>query len=84
MHTVTGAVRVKVLDGKVDGKRLTALDIAWHYDIVITTLQRLSTEGSPDNRSSSALTQVRGPKTLIKRLIVLSHACIYSAVGKYY
>lgn len=84
MHTVTGAVRVKVLDGKVEGERLTALDIAWHYDIVVTTFQRLSTEGSPDKWSSSALTQVKSSKILIKRLIVLSHACIYSAVGKYY
>lgn len=55
MHTVTGTIRVRVLG---DAEPLNALDIAWHYDIVITTFQRLSNEGSLGKRSSAALKQV--------------------------
>jgi len=60
MHTEADKVRVKVLDSRRDSKPLTALDIAWHYDVVITTFQRLSIERSLGKRSSytSALIQV--------------------------
>ncbi|CAL8471722.1 g11264 [Coccomyxa elongata] len=55
MHTVTGTVRVRVLDSRGDAEPLNALDIAWHYDIVITTFQRLSNEGSLGKQSSASV-----------------------------
>ena len=46
MHIAEDALRVKVLDRAADGRESTAMDIAWHYDLVITTFQRLSVEWS--------------------------------------
>ena len=46
MHIAEGALRVKVLNKAAGGKEFTALDTAWHYDLVITTFQRLSVEWS--------------------------------------
>ncbi len=62
MHTAN-AVRVKVLDTRLDADPLAALDIAWKYDIVITTFQRLSLEGSLGKQS--ALAQVDHCQPLI-------------------
>ena len=66
MHTACDAVRVKVLVSKLDEE---PQDIAWHYDIVITTFQRLSTECSSGKQSK--LTQV---KLLTKALFTCLHS----------
>ena len=46
MHIAEGALRVKVLDRAADGRESTAMEVAWHCDLVITTFQRLSVEWS--------------------------------------
>ena len=46
MHIAEGALRVKVLDRAADGRESTAMETAWHCDLVITTFQRLSVEWS--------------------------------------
>ena len=46
MHIAEGALRVRVLDRAADGRESTAMEIAWHCDLVITTFQRLSVEWS--------------------------------------
>ena len=46
MHIAEGALRVTVLDRAADGRESTAMEIAWHCDLVITTFQRLSVEWS--------------------------------------
>ena len=46
MHIAEGALRVKILDRAADGRESTAMEVAWHCDLVITTFQRLSVEWS--------------------------------------
>ncbi len=60
MHTAEGALRVLVLDRTADGHEHTALDTAWHHDLVITTFQRLSVEwGKGRKNVRSLFRQVR-------------------------
>ena len=60
MHTAPGALRVLVLDKAADGFEHTALDTAWHHDLVITTFQRLSVEwGKGRKNVRSLFSQVR-------------------------
>ena len=62
MHTAEGALRVRVLDKTADGQEHTALDTAWHHDLVITTFQRLSVEwGKGRKNVRSLFSQVRLP-----------------------
>lgn len=64
MHTAEGALRVLVLDRMADGHEHTALDTAWHHDLVITTFQRLSVEwGKGRKNVRSLFSQVRPPRT---------------------
>lgn len=59
MHTAQGALRVRILN-KVDGQESTAMNIAWHYDLVVTTFSRLSTEwGKEKKKQRSIFDQVR-------------------------
>ena len=63
MHTAEGALRVLVLDRMADGHEHTALDTAWHHDLVITTFQRLSVEwGKGRKNVRSLFSQVWPPR----------------------
>ena len=66
MHTAEGALRVLVLDKAADGHEHTALDTAWHHDLVITTFQRLSVEwGKGRKNVRSLFSQVRRQRLLL-------------------
>lgn len=53
---------MRVLDKAADGAELTAMDTAWHSDLVITTFQRLSVEwGKAQRKQKSIFHQVRHP-----------------------
>ena len=43
LHVAPGALRVRVLDGR-EQAGVSAEDLAWRSDLVITTFQRLSNE----------------------------------------
>ena len=55
MHTAQGALRVLVMDKAADGFEHTALDTAWHHDLVITTFQRLSVEWGKGRKNVRSL-----------------------------
>ena len=54
MHTAQGALRVRILN-KVDGQESTAMNIAWHYDLVVTTFSRLSTEWGKEKKKQKSI-----------------------------
>ena len=54
MHTAQGALRVLILN-KVDGQESTAMNIAWHYDLVVTTFSRLSTEWGKEKKKQKSI-----------------------------
>jgi hypothetical protein len=44
MHTVPGTLRVKVVEGALSSDACSAMDLAWNYDLVITSFQQLTLE----------------------------------------
>ncbi len=66
-HVAPGALRTVVLDGSSSNSNTPPLhDLAWQYDVVITTFQRLSNEwvvSTSKRRRDIPLLQVRGGAT---------------------
>ncbi len=62
MHTSAGALKVRIIEKALTGE-YTALDTAWHYDLVITTFQRLSVEwGKGRQKTNFLFNQARAPQ----------------------
>ena len=62
MHTAEGALKVRIFDKALSGE-YTALDTAWHYDLVITTFQRLSVEwGKGQKKPNFLFNQAGAPQ----------------------